>query len=504
MATPDGFTVVLTADATLMAGYCLLFDGMLAASQTTTTPWPVVRALLVPRAGSAGLRSKVAPLGLRRVEAALLRSGFGPEEVAIVAPHHLGRAIGPATRVVGVSAGEPLGRGMSTTTMQAIAGGRAHPSAKFASLMKTIRRAVRAAGGRAAVTVGGPGAWQLACGPQERTRLGIDHVVTGYAEGNVAEVYGALIEEEDVPEHIAGEGVSASEIPPIAGASTMGVIEISRGCGLGCSFCTMAHIPMQHLPEDTIIADARTNVAAGVRHVCAISEDLFRYGSRGLATAPEALISLLSRLREIDGLGLIQTDHGNVYSVSQYTDDELAQVRGLLVGASGQEYPWVNVGIETASGALLRANGGATKMGGCPNDEWADFCSTQLRRLSCAGLFPMASIVVGLPGTTEDDTQRTLRWVQSLSSRRLAVFPVLFAPIDGRPVPAPGDLRRSQWRLIKACYALNARWIPRMYWDNQRAAGVGVARRCLMQLLGRAQVWWWRALFAWRGRRATR
>ena len=69
--------------------------------------------------------------------------------------------------------------------------------------------------------------------------------------------------QETVPEVVPGGWHPAVPIPPIRGASTMGVVEISRGCGLGCSFCTIARVPMVHLPPETMLADVRTNVAAG-------------------------------------------------------------------------------------------------------------------------------------------------------------------------------------------------------------------------------------------------
>jgi len=391
---------------------------------------------------------------------------------------------------------------MSTTTVRAIAGGRAYPSVMFGRLLKTVRRAVEAGGARARVVVGGPGAWQLAARPVLRRELGIDHVITGYAEGNAADVFRAVGRGESLPEVIPGQGVPASEIPRIRGASAMGVVEVSRGCGLGCSFCTMARTPMEHLPEATILADVETNLAAGLKDICVISEDLFRYRAEGLRANPRALIALLTRLRRIDGLGMIQTDHGNIVSVSQYSDDELAEVRNLLVGTTGQQHPWVNVGVETVSGALLKAAGCAAKLGPYSEASWADVCKTQLKRLCRAGFCPMASIVVGLPGETEEDTRRTLAWVRSMSDENLSIFPVIFAPIDGSPPPTARSLSRLQWQLIRTCYRLNFRRIPGMYWDSQRAARVGLPRRCLIQALGRGQTLLWKMLFAWRSWRS--
>ena len=71
-----GFPVVLTGDGTLFAGYSALFEGMVAASQTSRTPALLMKHLLAPAirpisrqaAQHDGLRARQAPLGLRRVE----------------------------------------------------------------------------------------------------------------------------------------------------------------------------------------------------------------------------------------------------------------------------------------------------------------------------------------------------------------------------------------------------------------------------------------------------
>ncbi len=501
MTPRDGFPIVLTADETLTADYELLLDGMLASSQTTTTPWPLLRALMLPRARGDGARAKVAPLGLRRIEAALAGGGFGRDEVAVVAPHRLRDAIGPATRIVGVAAGDPLGLGMHTTTVAAIAGGQGAPTARFQKLLRSVRRAADQRGAQCTVIVGGTGAWQLAPDEAALGRLGIDHVVVGCAEANAADVFRSLVNGDELPAVVPGESAGVASVPLIVGASTMGVVEASRGCGLGCRFCTMAETPMRHLPAETILADAATNIAGGRRHICVLSEDLFRYGGAGLRVEPGAVIALLSRLREIDGLGLIQADHANVISIESYTDAQLARLRDLMAGSTGQRHPWVNVGVETASGALLASNGGATKMGPHGPDEWPEVAAAQVGRLVRAGFLPMVSVIVGLPGETDADVERTLAWVESFRTERVAVSPLFYAPIDGRPPVTARDLSPLQWRLVRTCYRSNFKWIPRLYWDSQRAAGICPVRRCLLQVLGRGQAIWWSALMALRSRR---
>jgi len=272
----DGYPVVLTADRTLMAAYRLLFDGMLAASQTTSMPWPLMKLLLLPKNGGHAGGARVAPLGLRRIEAALIAGGFPPESVIVVDPDFLPAVIGPRTEIVGISSGEPSGLGMNTSTMVGVAGGRIYPAVMCEQLVETVRQLVAQRAPRAKIVLGGPGAWQVAGNPASSATA--DHLITGYAEGNVAELF-TSIRRGEAPPVMEGQGPSADRIPRIRGATTMGAVEISRGCGLGCDFCTIRRTPMQHLPAETILADVQTNLAAGIRDVALLSEDFFRFGA---------------------------------------------------------------------------------------------------------------------------------------------------------------------------------------------------------------------------------
>lgn len=497
MSEPRGYPVVLTADATLMARYDTLLDGMMAASQTTTTPWPVMRGLLMPRTPHHEGRAVFAPLGLRRVEAALLAGGFTPEQVAVVAPERLEETIGPATRAIGVSTGEPLGGGMSSTTMAAVAGGTIYPHHLFDALMRSVNRA-RARAPEARVLVGGPGAWQLAQDPARRQALGIGQVIEGHAESVIPGAFRAALEGLPAPNEPV-RPVAAEDIPAIRGASTMGVVEVSRGCGLGCGFCTLAAVPMRDLPLETILADARTNLAAGLRGIAALSEDLLRFGGHGVRCSPDAVIALLGELSALPGLELIQADHCNVSSVAQFTERELRQARELLSGRHPR-HPWVNLGVETASGRLLRDSGGAAKMGATGDEEWGPYCREQVLRLLDAGFTPMVSLVLGLPAETPEDVALTLDWVRGLRDRPLTIYPVIYAPLPGDPAPC---LTPAHWQVMREAYELNFRHMPALVWGDQTAAGVPAGKRLALQAMGRGQVMVWRHLLRRRQREAA-
>lgn len=498
-----GFPVVLTADRTLTAGYRTLFEGMVSASQTSRTPTLIMKRLLAPPPPRPdGLRAHQAPLGLRRVESALARGGWDRRDVAVVGLPQLDHAIGRDTRVIGISSGDPLGVGMNSTTMAGVLGGEIYVSRWFRRLARRIGRLRRRAP-KARLVMGGPGAWQLVGDPAARQALGVDHVVLGYCEGNAAELFARIADGERLPPVLEGRSVAPEAVPPILGPTVMGSVEVSRGCGLGCGFCTLGRVPMVHLPEDAILADAQTNVAGGMPNITLVTEDVFRYGGRAGRVQPQALIALLRRLRALPGLRMIQTDHANVSSVAQYTDEDLTEVHRAMTGGGRHLYLWLNLGVETASGPLLSANGGRPKMGPCAPVDWGAFCLEQVRRLARLGYFPLVSVIIGLPGETPEDVERTSAWVGQLTDERLAVFPVFHAPLDGGTAPfGLEDMTAAHWRLFRACYRLNFRWVPRLFWDNQTAGGVPLWRRAALQALGRGQSLYWNALFAWRSRRA--
>jgi len=509
MANDHGHRIVLTADRLLMADYACLFDAMVAASQTTTTPRLVLERLLMPAPRPNPLPAKIAPLGLRRIEAALHSSGL---VVSVCHPDRLADAVGPDTRVVGIATGEPLGKGMNSSTMEAIAGGRIWPQVFFEQVLK----AAHTLAPHAQFVIGGPGAWQIAqsledtagdTGNLQSEALDLIKkihlsgrltVVEGYCEGNIAEAFGRVLE--------SGQGLGVFQgkqperVPAIRNAATMGAVEMSRGCGWGCAFCTIAREPMRHLPLETIESDADRNLAGGQLSLSLLSEDFFRYGSTGLSVNPEALIKTLARLRENKALRLMQIDHVNVSSIARFSDADLVEVHRLLTLGQRHRYVWVNIGVETASGPLLARNGGRAKMAGCPPEEWYSHTQEQMHRLVRAGFYPLVSLVLGLETETPDEARLTLEWVRGLRNQRLSVFPVMLAPLGhNSPLPA---LTKTHWQTVIESYRLNFKWVPRLVWDNEQGAGVPVARRLAAQAIGKGQVLWWNAAFQIRKRRA--
>lgn len=349
------------------------------------------------------------------------------------------------------------------------------------------------------IVAGGAGAWQWAYDPAERERLGIDVVFEGYFEGAGPGLFSDLMNGRDAERDICEKKTAIEKVQPIAGASMLGIIELSRGCGRGCKFCSMSSKKMEHLPSDTILADLETNVAGGVRSVVSGSEDFFRYGAAGLKPDFEKLHALLSQMKQVKGLSFMQIDHGNVTSVMQLSDEELTEIRELLTWEKKSDYLWVNMGVESANGQLVAAN--------CPGkispfrpEDWEDIVREAAERMTRNGFFCVFSVILGLPGETPDDIARTLKLCSDLGKKRAVIFPIFYEPLSDEEIKAGNRFTLSRMRLdhlelYRTCYEINFRAVPRLFVDNQRAGGVSWAKINLMQLLGKGEVFSWRRTF---------
>ncbi|MCL2701406.1 MAG: radical SAM protein [Phycisphaerae bacterium] len=503
-ANPLQPAVVLVADRTLSARYNVLFEGIFATMQTTQVPSVAMKHFVSPRQPcDATGRALAAPLGVRRVEASLRAAGLSADDVVVTTPECLPKLLGPWTKLVMVSSSDFLGHGMSNTTTHSFWSGRLYTEFWMSKLMATLRQAKMTWG--FSILAGGAGAWQLVQAPATAEALGFDIVFDGYFEGRGAAVVQNIVTGR--PDAYAAAVVAEAtccveKIKPILAPSTLGVIELSRGCGKGCGFCVMGTKRMDHLPPELILADVETNARGGQPNIVSSSEDFFRYGGTGPHVNYDALASLLERMRQIKGLRFMQADHGNVSSVLQFDVAQLRELRRLLEWDHPSKYQWVNLGVESANGELVRAN--------CPgkltpiNGDWEDMVRGAVARLVESGWFPVISLVLGLPGETPDDVARTRKLVDWLDGQGVVVFPVFHEPIrpgDDEKRFTVNSLTLAHLELYSACYEINFRRVPKLYADNQRAGGVSWLKRTAIQVLGKTEVRAWRKNFRRQRRR---
>lgn len=261
----------------------------------------------------------------------------------------------------------------------------------------------------------------------------------------------------------------------------------------------MADKKMVHLDHDTIVSDLHTNVNAGITSVVSGSEDFFRYGANGLKPEYDKLYDLLVKMRQVEKLSFMQIDHANITTVHQLTDDQLKETRRLLQWSKKCDYLWVNMGVENANGHLVAA--------GCPGkvspykpDQWEDMVRQVADKMARTGFFSVFSLVLGMPGETGEDVERTIKLVDWLEDKLAVIFPVFYEPLRPDDIAAGNKftllkLRQDHLNLYSKCYEINFRKIPSLYWDNQRAGGVPYLLRAFTQALGRVETRDWRNKF---------
>lgn len=419
-----GYKIVLTADRTLMSEYSGgIFLGFSACVPKGLIPDQLYFTLFCPsvevnRDGSV----KYAPCGTRKVEAALLNHGFKSEEVIVAHPDHLDKVIGPNTKAVGITETDPLGMGPATTTFVQLFGGEAYMSLKFRELLNHpfIKRY------NPRIIVGGAGAWQLK-DREVRSRLGIDCVVVGEGEKVVGLIFEKAVNGEQIPEIIFGEVVPEDEIPLIRGPTIDGIVEISRGCGRGCDFCVPTLQRYRCLPIKHILKEVEVNLKAGRRPLLH-AEDVLRYKAKGLKINRDAVINLFEAVTAYPGVDKVALSHFTLSSIAS-RPDVVEDISNMLDLGNGK---WLSgqTGIETGSPKLIKDH----MMGKCKpfkTRDWPQVVIDSFEIMSKNHWVPCATLIIGLPGETNQDIDLTIELVEQLKSFKSIMVPLFLISEGG-------------------------------------------------------------------------
>jgi len=407
------------------------------------------------------------PNGLRVVES-ILTEKFSPDDIAVCYPDQLDLFVGEDTKVVGVHAHNPLGITFATDVYVHFYGKKTEPinAAEFKRLI--THPAIRKHKNHLKVIVGGPGSWQI-----EKKNLqdewGIDTIVEGEAEEIVLDLFERAVRGESLPRRIEGNSPKMESIPTTVNRSTFGVVEVTRGCGRGCQFCSIALRRGRSLPLEHILENVRVQVANGAETITITTEDLFLYeqGPKFETNVP-ALKKLLKSVTEVPGVKNIMLTHGTISPIvrnpelleelSPYAVDRSIHTHPASTHAD-KKYCSLFVGLETGSARLFNQfmKGKAYPY---KAEQWHDVVLKGMDLMNRHNWFPFATFIVGLPGETEDDTKKSLDLLHALKDAKWVVIPTLFVPLEDTRMEQKesaklAKLTELQWEFFFTCWRYN-------------------------------------------------
>jgi radical SAM superfamily enzyme YgiQ (UPF0313 family) len=418
--------------------------------------------------------------GLRKIESMLIEE-FGEKNVVVTHYDNLHKFVGKKTKVVGISTMDPMGLAYVSTTYNSLIGfgGEALNAYEFKRLVThpVIQKY------RPKVIVGGQGSWQISEANVQK-ELGIDVLFQGEAEGDVIKVFKKLMNGGKVPSYYTTKKPERTNIPLIKHSASYGMVEITRGCGRGCHFCSPTMREKFSVPLDHIMKEVAVNVSEGSSTIFTVTEDIFLYKSKkNFIPNTKEVTNLYKNISSYPGVDFILLSHASFAPVL-YDNKLLESLTPILLEKtkwcpkenSTYKKPFISIemGIETGSVKLMKKH---MKGKALPYsvDNWPDLVVEAVGKLNDHDWWPLCTIMTGQPDETDEDVIATLNLIDDLRAHNAKMFytPVLFIPLKEAVL---GNCRRAnlnnlselQWEVISRSWRNNIDfWAPQL----QKRAG---------------------------------
>jgi len=458
----QGVPIVLTGSATDMSDFKLNpFRAFTGGFPTAIIPRFLLRKYWYPRVPTNGdYTAKFAPYGMRKIEAALIKE-FGAQKVAVAHPYDLKNFVGPNTKVIGITSMEPAGIGFVSRTYTSLVGFGGEPVAA-AEFRDLITNPLLHKWGTK-VVLGGAGAWQIHRAKLQKA-YGIDCIVMGEGEKTAIEIFHKALNGEKLPRVVETVAPNPKEICTIMNPSIFGTVEITRGCGRGCKFCSPMMRRRYSFPLEHIMKEVELNAKNGTRMIILASEDIFLYQCNDkFLPNREAIVKLINSIAAVPEVDFIQPAHAAMAPV--VCDPEMIEEIGPVLHeksywvTNGIRHSSVEVGMETGSVRLMKKYMPGKMLPYKP-EEWHDVVTKAVEIMNENYIWPLATLIVGLPGETEKDTNQTLELVDKLKHRKLFYVPLLFTSEEDCMLKEARhmDLKHltpQQWELLATCWRHN-------------------------------------------------
>jgi radical SAM superfamily enzyme YgiQ (UPF0313 family) len=438
---------VLVSDTTLARNYrsVPLLD-FLASAPTSVLPSSIYNFLKGPPPPSEDGKAVLAPYATRKLEASALKY-YPREDVVVAHEDHITEFVDDDTELIGVSTMDPLGLGPLTMSLAVFfdTSAPAYVQREFESLLARINRA--RVGKKAKLIVGGPGVWELTVHPEELDRNRIDFAYQGEADDIISDLFRYVVEGggenteffrgfQTFDETFHKEWKSSSkfisryqfskqfprleDIPEIVSPSVKGMVEVMRGCGIGCDFCEVTLRPLRYYPPEKVRKEIEVNHRAGMDNAWLHSDEIFAYEhGRNFEPNQDAINGLFSAVMATPGIVQTNPTHGRISIPAAYPD--FIRKLSRIIKAGPGNWIGMQVGIETGSDRLASEHmpNKTLPLRIGPDGRWADIVWQGTYVLNRYYWRPAFTLQLGQAGETPEDNWETVALINRMSESTL-------------------------------------------------------------------------------------
>lgn len=387
-----------------------------------------------------------APYAIRKLEAALLKD-LPRGEVVVAQEEHVADFVDEDTEVIGVSTMDPLGLGPLTMSYAVFleTAAPAFVQRDFEDLIAHVNRA--RSGKKAKLIVGGPGVWEFTVRPEELEKNGIDYAFQGEADDIASDLFRFISEDSGEnneffrgyqtfnaqfhrewapsPRFISRYQFSRQfpqleDIPEIVGPSVKGMVEVMRGCGVGCDFCEVTLRPLRYYPPEKVKRELGVNAHAGMPNAWLHSDEIFAYEhGRNFVPNEEKLMELVSAVMSTPGIGHTNPTHGRVSIPAAYPG--LMKKLASVMRSGPDNWIGLQVGVETGSDRLAEVHmpNKTLPLRVGPDGSWADIVWRGTYVMNTYYWRPAFTVQVGQADETPEDNWDTVALINRMSNSTL-------------------------------------------------------------------------------------
>lgn len=199
-------------------------------------------------------------------------------------------------------------------------------------------------------------------------------------------------------------------------------LKIAEGCDNRCSYCAIPYIRGRYRskPIEALVAEAKELVSRGKKEIIVIAQDITRYGQD--LDGNVTLMTLLSRLSEINGLEWIRLMYLNPMRVSEEFIDFVAGNKKIL--------PYFDIPVQHINTELLK------RMHREADSEKIKSVFAYVKnRIPEASL--RTTFITGFPGETDEQFRELLEFVKTAHIDNLGVF--TYSEEEGTPAALMPD-----------------------------------------------------------------